>query len=406
MKGKTKLRDLSETELGQKARELREEVFNLRFQVSMAMAKNPCAHRPGPPRARPRPDAPARAGARAPARLGAGRRDVLKTRVGPGGQRQDEQDAGGRAVERSFRHPRYERVVKRDGAVQGARRAERGARGRPRGHRGDPPPVQGQAVADQGDPRAGVLSPTPEEPTAMIQPRTMLDVADNSGARKVQCIRVMGGSNKRYASIGDTIIVAVKEATPDGSVKKGDVARAVVVRTAKEIRQSRRLAHQVRSQRRGTLEPAEQPDRDAHLRTRGARASRSAVPEDHLARTRSSLRSSEPMAASKATGDPEERHRPGRSRGGRRASAARSCSCCRPGSGWSSSTSTWCKRHQRPTQKLRQGGIIEREAPLHVSNLMVVCGKCDKATRTGIQVLANGAPRAVCRRCGELVDKG
>ena len=70
----------------------------------------------------------------------------------------------------------------------------------------------------------------------MIQPRTMLDVADNSGARKVQCIRVMGGSNKKYASIGDTIIVAVKEATPDGSVKKGDVARAVVVRTAKEIR--------------------------------------------------------------------------------------------------------------------------------------------------------------------------
>ena len=70
----------------------------------------------------------------------------------------------------------------------------------------------------------------------MIQPRTMLDVADNSGAKKVQCIRVMGGSNKKYATIGDTIIVAVKEAAPEGSVKKGDVARAVVVRTAKEIR--------------------------------------------------------------------------------------------------------------------------------------------------------------------------
>ena len=70
----------------------------------------------------------------------------------------------------------------------------------------------------------------------MIQPRTMLEVADNSGAKKVQCIRVMGGSNKKYASIGDTIIVAIKEATPEGSVKKGEVARAVVVRTAKEIR--------------------------------------------------------------------------------------------------------------------------------------------------------------------------
>src|SRR5947208_1067381 len=60
----------------------------------------------------------------------------------------------------------------------------------------------------------------------MIQPRSMLDVADNSGAKKVQCIRVMGGANKRYASLGDTVIVAVKEAVPDGTVKKGEVARA------------------------------------------------------------------------------------------------------------------------------------------------------------------------------------
>ncbi len=70
----------------------------------------------------------------------------------------------------------------------------------------------------------------------MIQPRTMLAVADNSGAKKVQCIRVMGGSQKRYATLGDTIIVAVKEAAPDGTVKKGEVARAVVVRTTKEVR--------------------------------------------------------------------------------------------------------------------------------------------------------------------------
>ncbi len=64
----------------------------------------------------------------------------------------------------------------------------------------------------------------------------MLEVADNSGAKRVQCIRVMGGSRKRYASLGDTIIVAVKEAAPEGTVKKGEVARAVVVRTVKEVR--------------------------------------------------------------------------------------------------------------------------------------------------------------------------
>src|SRR3989442_7098150 len=70
----------------------------------------------------------------------------------------------------------------------------------------------------------------------MIQPRSMLDVADNSGAKKVQCIRVMGGANKRYASLGDTVIVAVKEAAPDGTVKNGEVARAVAERTVKEVR--------------------------------------------------------------------------------------------------------------------------------------------------------------------------
>jgi len=70
----------------------------------------------------------------------------------------------------------------------------------------------------------------------MIQPRSMLEVADNSGAKKVQCIRVMGGANKRYASLGDTVIVAVKEAAPDGTVKKGQVVKAVIVRTVKEQR--------------------------------------------------------------------------------------------------------------------------------------------------------------------------
>jgi len=69
----------------------------------------------------------------------------------------------------------------------------------------------------------------------MIQMRTVLDVADNSGARKVQCIKVLGGSKRKYASIGDIIVVSVKEAIPNAKVKKGEVTKAVVVRTAKEI---------------------------------------------------------------------------------------------------------------------------------------------------------------------------
>jgi large subunit ribosomal protein L14 len=69
----------------------------------------------------------------------------------------------------------------------------------------------------------------------MIQMQSRLGVADNSGARKVQCIKVLGGSKRRYASVGDTIIVSVKEALPNSKVKKGEVRRAVVVRTKKEI---------------------------------------------------------------------------------------------------------------------------------------------------------------------------
>ena len=70
----------------------------------------------------------------------------------------------------------------------------------------------------------------------MIQMQTNLDVADNSGARRVQCSKVLGGSKRKYASVGDVIVVSVKEAIPRGRVKKGDVRKAVVVRTSKEVR--------------------------------------------------------------------------------------------------------------------------------------------------------------------------
>jgi large subunit ribosomal protein L14 len=69
----------------------------------------------------------------------------------------------------------------------------------------------------------------------MIQMQSLLDVADNSGAKKLYCIKVLGGSKRKYASIGDIIVASVKEAIPNSKVKKGDVVKAVVVRTAKEI---------------------------------------------------------------------------------------------------------------------------------------------------------------------------
>lgn len=72
----------------------------------------------------------------------------------------------------------------------------------------------------------------------MIQMQSMLDVADNSGARRVMCIKVLGGSKRRYAGIGDVIVVSVQEAIPRGKVKKGDVIKAVIVRTTKGVRRA------------------------------------------------------------------------------------------------------------------------------------------------------------------------
>ena len=72
----------------------------------------------------------------------------------------------------------------------------------------------------------------------MIQTESVLDVADNSGAKKLKTIKVLGGSKRRYASVGDVVVVSVREATPNGKVKKGDVIKAVIVRTKKEIRRA------------------------------------------------------------------------------------------------------------------------------------------------------------------------
>jgi large subunit ribosomal protein L14 len=72
----------------------------------------------------------------------------------------------------------------------------------------------------------------------MIQMQTILEAADNSGAKKLGCIKVLGGTRRRYATLGDVIIVSVKEAIPHAKVKKGDVMRAVIVRTAKEVRRA------------------------------------------------------------------------------------------------------------------------------------------------------------------------
>ena len=111
----------------------------------------------------------------------------------------------------------------------------------------------------------------------MIQMQTNLDVADNSGARRVQCIKVLGGSKRRFASVGDVIVVSVKEAIPRGRVKKGEMHRAVVVRTAKEIRRADGSAIRFDSNAAVLINP-----QNPNFRPRDPRAARQELYEDYL----------------------------------------------------------------------------------------------------------------------------
>src|SRR5438876_528174 len=116
----------------------------------------------------------------------------------------------------------------------------------------------------------------------MIQAESVLDVADNSGARKVLCIKVLGGTRRKYASIGDIIVVSVKEAIANAKVNKGDVMKAVIVCTAEE---AGRRAESRRDRREGGLDPP--LERAAHLRAlQQADAGRAPAPRGRPCRTR------------------------------------------------------------------------------------------------------------------------
>ena len=118
----------------------------------------------------------------------------------------------------------------------------------------------------------------------MIQMQSNLEVADNSGAKRVQCIKVLGGSKRRFAGVGDIIVVSVKEAAPRGRVKKGDVHKAVIVRTAKDIHRPDGSTIRFDSQRRGAGQQQCRADRHPHLRPGRARAAREEAYEDHQPR--------------------------------------------------------------------------------------------------------------------------
>ena len=119
----------------------------------------------------------------------------------------------------------------------------------------------------------------------MIQQESRLKVADNTGAREILCIRVMGGSHRRYARVGDIITATVKTATPQGAVKKGEVVKAVVVRTKKPFGRDDGTQIAFDENAAVIIDNAAQPARHAHLRAGRARAAREELHEDRLARS-------------------------------------------------------------------------------------------------------------------------
>ena len=222
----------------------------------------------------------------------------------------------------------------------------------------------------------------------MIQMQTNLDVADNSGARRVMCIKVLGGSKRKYASIGDIIVVSVKEAIPRGRVKKGEVMKAVVVRTAKDIR--RADGSVIRFDRNAAVLINTQigAGRHPHLRAGAARAARQEPHEDHLARAGGAVMAAKIRKGDKVvvltgrdkgrTGEVLEVHAARR--------AARSCAA----STWSSAT--------RSRRRSQEGGIISKEAPIHLSNLALADPKDGKPTRVGFKHRRGRRPQGARRQ--------
>ena len=210
----------------------------------------------------------------------------------------------------------------------------------------------------------------------MIQMQTNLDVADNSGARRVMCIKVLGGSKRKYAGVGDIIVVSIKEAIPRGRVKKGDVMKAVVVRTAKDIRRPDGSVIRFDKNAAVLINNQKEPVGNPHLRARPARASRQEPHEDHLARARGAV-----MAAKIKKGDKRGRaDRPGFQ--GRTGEVIQRDAQGRRARSFAASTSSRSTRSRAMNQ---EGGIISKEAPIHLSNLAVADPKDGKPTRVGFK---------------------
>ena len=222
----------------------------------------------------------------------------------------------------------------------------------------------------------------------MIQQESRLKVADNSGAKEVLCIKVLGGTRRRYAGIGDIFVATVKDAVPGAAVKKGDVVKCVVVRTKKERR--RPDGSYIRFDENAAVLINDQ------MQPRGTRIF---GPVGRELRDRQFMRivslAPEVSVAVKLKKGDHVQVIHGKDIG----KAGEIMRVIPESNKVIVEGINVAKKHQKPTKATMQGGILDKDMPIHVSNLILVCEPCG-ADRVGYRFDPNGEKHRVCRKCG------
>ena len=233
----------------------------------------------------------------------------------------------------------------------------------------------------------------------MIQTQSYLEVADNSGARRVMCIKVLGGSKRRYARVGDLIKVTVKEAIPRGKVKKGQVITAVVVRTKKGVRRADGSLIKF-DENAAVLLNAGRADWHPYFWAGHSRAPRREIHENHFPCAGSDLsRDGEDLTMAKLKRDDEVVVIAGKDKG-KRGTVRRVLDSDQV----IVSGVNMMKKHTKPNPQAGvTGGIVEQEAPIQASNLAVYNSKSGKGERVGYRV-EDGKKVRVFKPSGDLVD--
>ena len=229
----------------------------------------------------------------------------------------------------------------------------------------------------------------------MIQQQTILKVADNTGAKELMCIRVLGGTRRRYANIGDVIVASVKKAAPGGVVKKGDVVKAVVVRSAKGVR--REDGTYIRFDENAAVIIKEDKN------PKGTRifgpVARELRDEDSFSRSRSTLIGGVTMSKVHVKTGDTVIVLSGKDKGKTGQVMAVS-----PKEGKVIVEKVnMVSKHVKPKKMGEQGGIIKAEGAMYASKVQIVCPRCKKPTRVAHKFYEDGSKGRVCAKCGEAL---